>query len=214
MTNLPYIASPGNIPRALDGIIQAPVPDRVSQDFVKSILKITGSSGDQVTSYLKKIGFSDASGSPTETYRSFRNGSSRGAAAAKALRHGYAELYKHSDYVHELNDSQIEGLIIQVTGSASDARNVKLTLNCFKNLKKYADFHAGSDDEREAKGEIDALPERHRDTDSGSSNIVQKNFGLNLGYTININLPATSDQEVFNAIFKSIKENLLTDDDA
>jgi hypothetical protein len=37
---------------------------------------------------------------------------------------------------------------------------------------------------------------------------VQSN-GLNLSYTINLNLPETSDVEVFNAIFRSLKENLL-----
>ena len=36
-------------------------------------------------------------------------------------------------------------------------------------------------------------------------------IGLNLAYTINLNLPATSDIAVFNAIFKSLKENLLKD---
>ena len=34
-------------------------------------------------------------------------------------------------------------------------------------------------------------------------------LGLNLSYTINLNLPATSDVAVFNAIFKSLKENML-----
>jgi hypothetical protein len=33
--------------------------------------------------------------------------------------------------------------------------------------------------------------------------------GLRLGYNINLNLPATSDIAVFNAIFKSLRENLL-----
>ena len=37
-------------------------------------------------------------------------------------------------------------------------------------------------------------------------------LGLNLGYTFNINLPATSDQAVFNAIFRSLKENILSDE--
>jgi hypothetical protein len=37
--------------------------------------------------------------------------------------------------------------------------------------------------------------------------------GLNLSYTINLNLPPTSDIAVFNAIFKSLKENLLRNDD-
>ncbi len=35
------------------------------------------------------------------------------------------------------------------------------------------------------------------------------NGALNLSYTINLNLPETSDIQVFNAIFRSLKENLL-----
>jgi hypothetical protein len=38
----------------------------------------------------------------------------------------------------------------------------------------------------------------------------QTNFGIS--YTINLNLPATTDVEVFNAIFKSLKENILYED--
>jgi hypothetical protein len=38
-------------------------------------------------------------------------------------------------------------------------------------------------------------------------------LGMNLGYTINLNLPATTDVAVFNAIFKSLKEHLLKDSD-
>ena len=34
---------------------------------------------------------------------------------------------------------------------------------------------------------------------------------LGLSYTINLNLPATTEIEVFNAIFKSLRENLLRD---
>lgn len=38
-----------------------------------------------------------------------------------------------------------------------------------------------------------------------------RKLGLNLAYTINFNLPATAAIAVFNAIFKSLKENLLKD---
>ncbi|WP_192644003.1 DUF5343 domain-containing protein [Bosea sp. OAE506] len=54
MAQLPYVTSPGNIDKALNGIKSAAIPDRLSQDFVKTILKIPGGSGDQMTSYLKK----------------------------------------------------------------------------------------------------------------------------------------------------------------
>jgi hypothetical protein len=39
MAALPYITAPGNIDRALRAIQSAATPERVSQDFVKTILK-------------------------------------------------------------------------------------------------------------------------------------------------------------------------------
>lgn len=57
MSTLPYITATGNVEKALNGIKSAATPDSVSQDFVKTILGIKGGSGNQITSYLKKIGF-------------------------------------------------------------------------------------------------------------------------------------------------------------
>src|SRR5579871_4592361 len=93
MAVLPYITAPGNIEKALKAIQSAATPSSVSQDFVKTILKIPGGSGNQVTSFLKKIGFVGADGSPSDLYKRFRNSSTTGAAAADALRCGYAPLY-------------------------------------------------------------------------------------------------------------------------
>ena len=56
MASLPYVSSPGNIDKALNGIRSAAVPERVSQDFVKTILKIPGGSGDQMTAFFEEIG--------------------------------------------------------------------------------------------------------------------------------------------------------------
>jgi hypothetical protein len=72
MAALPPITAPGNIDRALRAIQSAATPERVSQDFVKTILKISGGSGNQVTSFLKKIGFVNADGSPSDLDKKFR----------------------------------------------------------------------------------------------------------------------------------------------
>lgn len=55
MAVLPYVTAPGNIDRALRGIQSAATPESVSQDFVKTILLIPGGSGNQMTSFLKKL---------------------------------------------------------------------------------------------------------------------------------------------------------------
>lgn len=214
MTSLPYITSPGNIDRALNGIKSAAVPERVSQDFVKTILKIPGGSGDQMTSFLKKLGLAGNDGSPNDRYRRFRNPSLSGAAAADAIREAYAPLYVRNEYVHKLSDTQLLGLIVEETGQAHDASSVRLMVSCFKHLKAFAEFDA------ESAQDTSAIP-----NDGGRQNSVSAShapvsrrvggsLGLNLGYTINLNLPATTDAAVFDAIFKSLKEHLLSEADA
>lgn len=209
MAKLPYVTAPGNVTKALNGIADAATPERVSQDFVKEILKIPGGSGNQITSYLKKIGIAAADGTPTTLYKKFRNPATRGEAAAALLKSGYAELYRRNEYVHELSENKLKGLIIEVTGLEHDSSVVTYTASCIKNIKTFATFGAQIKTEQPA-------------TNSGQPPVAQQKaptvqippqqnaaVGLNLGYTINLNLPATSDIAVFNAIFKSLRENLL-----
>lgn len=213
-TTLPYVTAPGNVTKALNGIASAATPERVSQDFVKEILKITGGSGNQIAAYLKKIGLAGPDGTPTELYRRFRNPDNRGAAAAEILKHGYAELYKRNEYAHELNDAKLKGLVIEATQAEHDSKSVGYTVSCFKNIKAFADFEASQNTTEviaETAAENTQLPPS--DIQIPLPPPASSNVGLNLGYTINLNLPPTTDIAVFNAIFKSLKENLLTDID-
>lgn len=205
MASLPYVTAPGNIERALQGIKSAATPERVTQDFVKTILKIPGGSGDQITSYLKKLGFANADGSPSNIYKKFRNSSTSGQAAAEALKIGYAALYVRNEYMHELSEVKLKGLIIEETGQSEDSNSVYLTLASIKAIKKFADFAADQDHQEPEKAVVQyaATPSIQPPPNSAQG------LGLNLSYTINLNLPATSDIAVFNAIFKSLKDNLL-----
>jgi hypothetical protein len=83
--------------------------------------------------------------------------------------------------------------------------------SCFKHLKAFAEFDA------DAAQEPSAIPSDAQSQNSVSlpaGKRVGGNLGLNLGYTINLNLPATTDAAVFDAIFKSLKEHLLSEADA
>ncbi|MBZ2189397.1 DUF5343 domain-containing protein [Alcanivorax sp. JB21] len=213
MASLPYVTAPGNVTKALNGIAAAATPDRISQDFVKEILKIPSGSGNQMAAYLKKIGMAGTDGTPTAIYKKYRNPATRGEAAAAMLRHGYAELYRRNEYVHELTETKLKGLIIEVTGQEHDSATVTYTASCIKNIKAFADFSSpgvkvGAGDNNDAetmRGQVSTVG--HAPLPPSQNQGV----GLNLGYTINLNLPATSDISVFNAIFKSLKENLLGD---
>lgn len=208
MSTLPYVTATGNIKKALDAIAKAATPAKVSQDFVKTVLKVSGGSGDQMTSFLKKIGLSNNDGTPTLLYSQYRNPSTSGQAIATAIRTAYAPLYKRNEYMHELPDADLRGLIVEETGQAHDSNAVSCIFSSIKQLKQYANFKsepAPTLIELQKPIEESVPFENPRPTSNG--------IGLNLGYTINLNLPATTDVAVFNAIFKSLKENLLSNDD-
>lgn len=202
---VPYLAAHGNITRALEGIRTASIPDKFTQDFLSAKLGLTGGGARPVIPFLKRAGFLNSDGSPSELYRRFKNASAAPSAAAEATRKAYAALYEVNEYVHELSDDKLKGLVLQVTGLESDSSLIRAMVGSFKALKAFADFDAPS---------ISAAvhPEdRHEDVHAEPT--VPAGAGpareIRLGYNINLNLPATSDIAVFNAIFKSLREHLL-----
>jgi hypothetical protein len=207
MATLPYITAPGNIERALLAIKAASTPDRVTQDFVKTILKIPGGSGDQTTSYLRKLGFVNADGTPSEIYKKFRNSGTSASAAATALRQGYAPLFKRNEFMHALKDDELRGLVIEETGVGDDSNVPDLIVTAINTVKKFAKF-----DEEKIEP---AAPVVSREITVQHPPPVARTakLGMNLSYTINLNLPATSDIAVFNAIFKSLREHLIRETD-
>lgn len=217
MTQLPYLASPGNISKALAAIKVAATPPKVSQDFVKTKLGIPGSSGDQITTFLKRIGFAAPDGTPTDLYRAYRGGDGR-KALASAIRATYAPLFDRHEYLNDCADSKIKDVIIEETGLAKDARPVALIFQTLKQLLNAADFSTDEGDSLvpvspTVKPKLE-MEHAFEDADEAKSRsrTSQEGVKLNLGYTINLNLPETSDIEVFNAIFKSLKETLLKGD--
>ncbi len=103
MATLPYVTATGNIGKAIEGITKAATPPKVSGDFVKNMLGIKGGSGDQITSFLKKIGLADSSGTPTPLYNRLRNPATSGRAIAECMRIAYRPLFDRNEYVYSLN---------------------------------------------------------------------------------------------------------------
>lgn len=201
--NLPYVPGYGVIARVLEKVKSAATPARFTQDFLATKLGFKGGNAKAVIPYLKRTGFIGSDGAPTDLYKRFRNPSQTGAAAAEALRHGYKPLYEVNEYAHDLSDKDLKGVIVQITGQEPDSTTVKVILGSFKALKSFAKFDQASD---EPKREETKVEETH---DEPSVQLHAKGARLGLSYTINLNLPATSDIAVFNAIFKSLRDHLL-----
>jgi hypothetical protein len=85
-------------------------------------------------------------------------------------------------------------------------------MSCIKGLKKYAK-PGTAPAEQKPPAHLPATTTRTNEDPLPRTDRLPRTLGMNLSYTINLNLPATTDVAVFNAIFKSPKENLLKDSD-
>lgn len=199
--NVPYVNAYGSISKALERIQTASTPERFTQDFLATKLNLKGGSAKPLIPFLKRTGFLNGDGTPTELYKEFRNESLRPAAAAQAVKEGYAALYEINEYTHDLDDNELKGVVVQATGLEANSSMVKAMLASFKALRSFADF--------ESTKPTNDVPGIEEPDEEMPEDKPGKPVNLKLGYTINLNLPATSDIAVFDAIFKSIRKHLL-----
>jgi hypothetical protein len=206
--NLPYLTTPGAITTCLNRIKAASTPTKITTDFVHTILQIKGGTGNAIVPFLKKIGMVSSDGTPTELYKKYRNQSTGNTAIADAIKFGYKALVESNEYFYTLGDRELKDCIVTVTGLDVESSVLKQTFMTLKNLLGFASFDQSDEDEQgEVSTNAPSLPMQIIPENSIKSH---ETVGLNLAYTINLNLPATTDQAVFNAIFKSLKEYLLS----
>jgi hypothetical protein len=214
--NLPYSTSVSTLIKMLEKIKSASVPERFTQDFVSTKLTMKGGTAAACIPFLKKMGFVASDGSPTELYKEFRNPHKSRIAVGKAFKKLYQKLYEMNEYIHDATDQEILGMIVECTGGEKTSTVTKSTLTTLNALRKISDFDTEADDGLEDSGAytgknpspdpILQIPHQNQAPPQ-----QQSSRGINLAYTINLNLPATKDIEVFNAIFKSLKEHILGD---
>jgi len=212
--NLPYAQQVGTLESMLQKIKVASVPDKFSHDFVSTVLKMKGGTARSTIPFIKKMGFVSSDGTPTERYSEFRNSEKSGNAIAKAMREIYSRLFEMNEYVYKLDGNALKNIIVEATGAEATSTPVFKTQATFKALNKIADFEA-----QHNKPSMDEAPpsETFADNPVQLNNLIAhsdstgSSESINLSYTINLNLPPTTDIEVFNAIFKSLKEHLLQD---
>lgn len=221
--NLPYVTSVGTLTNMLEKIKTASVPDRFTQDFVSTKLQMKGGTAAACIPFLKKMGFVASDGTPTDLYKEFRNPHKSRLAVGAAFRKLYEKLYEMNEYVHDANDQEILGMVVEVTGGEKTSTVTKSTLGTLNALRKIADFDAESNNKAEGRSAdyarplaIGPVPQTQSSFQmpgqaEGAAASHNGTKGINLAYTINLNLPATKDIEVFNAIFKSLKEHILGD---
>lgn len=202
-----YVTVPGNLTRFLEAIQTAGVPPRVTFEFVKT-LGLKSSNDRPIITVMKAIGFLDSSGSPTDLYKRYRNKGQSGRVLAEALRAAYADLFMANTNAQDLSPEKLKGIVATKTDKGE--RVVKEIVATFKALCKVADFSLGDDEVPDAPsvGEVAQTPAAAAAGDRGDLPRAHAR-ATTFHYNIQIHLPTTTDISVYNAIFKSLREQLL-----
>lgn len=194
----PFMNSCGLPSKILRKIKDAKTPDRFTQDYLANTLGFSGSSAKPFIPLAKRLGLLSSDGTPTETYKQFRNAADSKAAMARAMRTGYADLFSRNEGAHKLDRKDLQGLVVQATGLEKKSPTLRAILGTFENLKAVADFEGG-----------EPPPTEEEVPSVDTAEVAPQDLRLGLSYTINLVLPKTDDVAVYNAIFRAVKENLL-----
>lgn len=203
MTNYPpYVNAYKLLTNLFEGIKTANVPTKFNRDFLTTMLGLKSSSYNAMIPLLKNLGFLDPTNTPTDDYRNFRDPQNSRQVLARRIKSAYGSLFSANTYAHRLTKQQVEAKLKTILGVGDDDKMIPNVAGTFRELCDLADFESEETSKTEEKKE---LPELY----SPPTSKIQTKLGLN--YTINLTLPATTDIEVFNAIFKSLREHILNE---
>ncbi|HYM20761.1 MAG TPA: DUF5343 domain-containing protein [Candidatus Kapabacteria bacterium] len=152
---------------------------------------------------LKALGFITVDGVPTQRYHDYRNHALSKRVMGEALKTAYSDIFLIKAHPTVADRSLIEGKF-KSYHNASDVV-AGLMAKTFYALLDLADL---TEDKTSPSGIITPKAVAS-ESDDDEQNGINKLATVGLHYNIQIHLPATKDVEVYNAIFKSLKEHLL-----
>jgi hypothetical protein len=198
-----YVQTYGQLGEVFKRLSEGQAPDKLTRQYLKD-LGFTSTNFHAVIPLLKTLGFLAPDGSPTTRYHAYRDHSQSRSVLGQALREAYSDLFTIKSNPTQADRALIEGKFKSAHNTSE--RMAQLMASTFYALLALADVSTSL-----PKPSIESAVEAKIETPPPS----QHNQPLpilhrpTLHYNIQIHLPATKDVEVFNAIFKSLREHLL-----
>jgi hypothetical protein len=193
-----YLASYKNVDKLFEKIESAKAPEVFTNAFLTDTIGLKSTTDRPLINMLKKLGFLDGTGRPTESYGLLKNKNVKKAAIADGLRKIFAPLFEANEKANELKPEELKGLIAQVTGSEQNI--VKQIAYTFNAIAKEADFtkpltadptKKGGDKGDETKPPIPPIPPSGLRTD--------------FHFNIQVHLPANGTEQTYLNIFNALR---------
>jgi len=155
---------------------------------------------------LKSLGFLSSDGTPTQRYHDYRNHSLSKVKMGEAIKEAYSDIFLIKEHPTQKDKELILGKFKSYHNASENV--AKLHSATFYSLLELADLK--SNNASVDKPIPDSVKEKITDHIDEKPPVKHtKSSSVGLHYNIQIHLPATKDVEVYNAIFKSLKDHLI-----
>jgi Family of unknown function (DUF5343) len=206
-----YTVKAGAIPSYFDAIVEAQPPDRFSIKFLEN-LGFTSTNDRLFIGILKDLGFLNADGVPQQRYYDFMDRTRARSVLADAIREGFGDLFAVNTKANELSAEEVKNKLRTLYAGKKTDGVIDRIAKTFSVLCEYADFSKPAAETKpteegktkKGKEHLEKEAERGVRTIGGTISLDS------LQYHINIVLPETRDQGVYDAIFRSLREHLGT----
>lgn len=200
-----YVQVYGQLSEFFSKIRDGQAPEKFTRQHLKDI-GFRSSNHHALIPLLKALGFLAPDGTPTARFHDYRDQSQSRTILGEAIKETYSDLFVIKENPKEKDDKDL------IEGKFKSVHNVKdrpaeLMAKTFFALLPLADLNAKKPTKKEKKE-----PEKDKITVSKPSELNSQPTLVTppgLHYNIQIHLPATKDIEVYNAIFKSLREHLI-----
>lgn len=202
----PYTIANKQIEPMLTRIRTAARPERMNRELLNT-WGFTASNDRAIVSVLKGLGFIADGGTPTDLYDRLRDPSDWKYVLGERIRILYSDLYSIDPNIHAQPDTEVRSAILRLTGKDEEtSRRYYLT---FKTLAGLANFGSKGGDKKSEGAPPPPTAAPPQAPPPPALHVEEpKRRKSEYHYNIQIHLPVTSDISVYNAIFKSLKDNL------
>jgi hypothetical protein len=206
-----YTLKPGAIPAYFNAIQNADAPQRFSYKFLEG-LGFTSTNDRLLIGVLKDLKFIDADGVPQKRYYEFLDTSRSTQVLGEAVREAFSDLFAVNRKAHKLTPTEVRNKLRTLYAGKKKDSVIALIARTFVALCEQADCD-GPTTGSAATPNAEATEQTIPATQTPAEDIVpaQPLAGVSLDslqYHINIVLPESRDQGVYDAIFKSLRQHL------
>ncbi len=218
--NYPYSTATGTIQKILSKIQSVGQPTKLDRNWMSSI-GFTKSSEQRMVGILKFLGFAEKNGTPTELWTRFRSNKTGKQVLGNAIQQAYSELYQIYPKAHELDKDELNHFF--TTKTTAGALALSHTVNTFRNLAGFAEFSSnGVATPQKQKEEKTNNPKPTKEkgttdkeepkefTNQLSRQFKESKNGLTVNLNIQLTVPETTDEKVYDKFFESLKKHLLS----